>query len=101
MLKILSPLSYRPDELQLSAHKPVEVDKWEAENKICLRSAVKLFNRRSQDVVLCKCKSDCINKRCKCFKKGIICTSLCHQGQKYTRWLVYFRKFTIGLLILE
>ena len=73
--------SYQTDELQLGSRQQIKVDNWEKDERITLRAAVKTFNRRSYQVAVCKCKSGCCSRRCRCFKKNIKCTSFCHKGQ--------------------
>ena len=71
---------YRTDELEKSAVKVVDVDGWESDDLLTLREAARRFNNRETEVAVCKCKSKCLTKKCKCFKEGVKCTTRCHSG---------------------
>jgi len=72
---------YRTDELQKCAYLSVSSSGWENDPIITLRSAAKQFNRRKEDVSHCNCTSGCKNNRCRCFKRGLECTTRCHSGK--------------------
>ena len=71
---------YRTDELERSAVKVVDVNGWESDDMLSLREAARRFNNRETEVSACKCKSQCLTKRCRCFKQGVKCTTHCHSG---------------------
>ena len=73
-------IQYRTDELERHAVKDVSVDGWENDTVISLREAARKFNLRRNDVAVCKCKSGCDNKKCRCFRGNLKCTSRCHSG---------------------
>ena len=73
---------YRTDELERCAFLSSVVEGWKNEEIITLREAARRFNRRKGEVSVCKCKSGCRNKKCKCFKCNLKCTTRCHSGQK-------------------
>jgi hypothetical protein len=57
------------------------VEGWEKDKWLSLREAAKHqapWNRFTDNV--CKCKGGCSNKKCRCFQKGISCSSHCHSG---------------------
>ena len=62
---------YRADELEKSAIKVVDINGWESDALLTLREAARRFNNRETEVSVCKCKSKCLTKRCKCFKEGL------------------------------
>ena len=66
---------YRTDELERCASITGDVEGWENDEIITLREAARRFNRRKGEVSVCKCKSGCSNKKCKCFKHNLKCTS--------------------------
>ena len=72
----------RADQLQKYFHATVQCAGWETDPTITLRSAAKNFNQRKSDISYCKCKSGCMNGKCRCLKKGIQCTTYCHKGKK-------------------
>lgn len=71
---------YRPDELEKCSFKVVEVEGCDNDKEITLREAARKFNKRSDEVAVCKCKSGCKSKKCTCFKHGVDCTTRCHHG---------------------
>lgn len=38
-----------------------------------------------EDNITCNCQTDCTKKFCKCRKRGIVCTQLCHKKLKYSQ----------------
>ncbi len=38
-----------------------------------------------EDNITCNCQTDCTKKICKCRKRGIVCTQLCHKKLKYSQ----------------
>ena len=71
---------YCTDELERHAIKVVSTDGWEDDAVISLREAARRYNHRRDDVAVCKCKSGCNSKKCRCFKENLVCTSRCHNG---------------------
>ena len=72
---------YRADELEKCSFKVVEMEGWDKDDKeITLREAARKFNKQSDEVSVCKCKSGCKSKNCACFKHGVHCTTCCHNG---------------------
>lgn len=71
---------YRTDELEKCAFNVAEVEGWKNEVILTLREAARKFNKRADAVAVCKCKSTCATKKCRCFKLGVKCTTRCHNG---------------------
>ena len=71
---------YRTDELERCRSLSTD-EEWGNDETITLREAARRFNRREGEVSVCTCKSGCGNKRCKCFKQNLKCTTRCHSGQ--------------------
>ena len=71
---------YRSDALEKCAVRVVEMEGWESDNVLTLREAARKFNKRETEVSVCKCKSNCLTKRCICIKQGVKCTTRCHSG---------------------
>lgn len=71
---------YRTDELERCSFMAAEVEGWTDDAVLTLREAARKFNKRTNDVAVCKCKSTCTSRKCKCFKNGIRCTTRCHSG---------------------
>jgi len=76
----ISKFQYQTDELESHTVKVVSVDGWENDMVILLREALWKFNHRQDDVSLCKCKFGCNNKKCRCYKDNLMCTSHFHNG---------------------
>ena len=76
---------YRPDELEKCSFKVVEVEGFDNDKEITLREAARKFNKRSDKVAVCKCKSGCKSKKCIAVPASIMewtvpCTTHCHHG---------------------
>jgi len=71
---------YRTDELERCSFVAAEVEGWNDDVVLTLREAARKFNKRANDVAVCKCKSGCTSRKCICFKSGICCTTRCHSG---------------------
>ena len=74
----------RTDELEKYSDKVSEAEGWRNDAVITLREAARKFNKRSNVVACCKCKSSCATRKCRCFKLGIKCTTRCHNGLSCT-----------------
>jgi len=72
---------YRADDLE-SFSGQLDFDYKSIENKISLRSAAQLFNKRAHDKsdtnVSCNCNGKCADKRCNCFSRSLKCNTHCH-----------------------
>ena len=87
---------YRTDELEKCPFKVAEVEGWINEVVITLREAARKFNKRTDVVAVCKCKSTCATRKCRCFKLGAKCTTCCHngldcsnKGNSYQSFIIY------------
>ena len=74
---------YRTDELERCRSLSTD-EGWGNDEIITLREAARRFDRREEEVSVCKCKSGCGNKKCRCFKQNLKCTTRCHSGQNCT-----------------
>jgi hypothetical protein len=72
---------YRADDLE-SFSGQVDFEYKSIENKISLRSAAQLFNKRAHDKsdtnVSCNCNGRCSDKRCNCYSRSLKCNTHCH-----------------------
>lgn len=71
---------YRTDELEKCPFKVTEVESCSNDTVLTLREAARKFNKRTDAVACCKCKSSCATRKCRCFKLGVKCTTRCHNG---------------------
>ena len=58
----------------------VDLDSSAVNDYISLRSAAKMYAKRKDDIVICKCRKGCSNNRCPCKRGNLLCTSRCHKG---------------------
>ena len=59
---------------------PGKVDIGNENNEVSLREAAKQQSVQKTDVVFCKCRKNCVSKRCPCKKNNVLCHTRCHRG---------------------